>query len=122
MFYINKVWLSGVVRTHPKIRKISEKTKLTSFTVSVLEEWTTLSGEQRSHRNDIVVEVLGKEAENICGLLSPGDWVSVDGYMRSETFKGKSLLRIRVFNISYERSVNHGESSGKMAGGNQQAL
>lgn len=119
MFYINKVWLNGVVRTHPKIRKISEKTKLTSFTVSVLERWDSPSGEQRCHRNDIAVEVLGKEAEKACDLLSPGDWVSVDGYLRSETFKGKPQLRIRVFNISYEGSVNHEESSADMAGGNR---
>lgn len=117
MFYINKVWLSGVVRTHPKIRKISEKTKLTSFAISVLEEWSTASGERKAHRNDITIEVLGKEAERACELLSPGDRVSIDGYIRSETFKGRQQLRIRVFNISYERSVNHGEPSEKMAGG-----
>lgn len=107
MFYINKVWLNGVVRTHPKIRKISEKTKLTSFVISVLEEWNSPSGEKRYHRNDVPVEVLGKEAEKTCELLRPGDWVSVDGYLRSETLKGKSQLRVRVFNISYEGSVNH---------------
>lgn len=115
MFYINKVWLNGVVKTHPKIRKISEKTKLTSFTVAVLEEWSAPSGEQRCHRNDISVEVLGRESEKACELLSPGDWVSVDGYLRSETFKGKPQLKVRVFNISYEGSVNHVEK--EMEGG-----
>lgn len=118
MFYINKVWLNGVVRTHPKIRKISEKTKLTSFVVSVLEGWNSSSGEKRYHRNDVPVEVLGKEAEKACELLSPGDWVSVDGYLRSETFKGRPQLRIRVFNISYEGVVNCGcEASEDVAGG-----
>ncbi len=107
MFYINKVWLSGVVRTHPKIRKISEKTRLTSFVVSIFEEWESPSGEKRNHRNDVPVEVLGREAEKVCEHLRPGDWVSVDGYLRSETFKGKPQLRIRVFNISYEEAENH---------------
>lgn len=100
--FINKVWLNGVVKTHPKIRSISEKTKLTYFMMSVLETWGSPTGERKQHRNDIPVEVLGKEADAACEKLSPGDWVSVDGYLRSEQFKGKTQLRIRVFNISYE--------------------
>ena len=102
--YINKVWVGGVVKTHPKIRSISEKTKLTSFMISVLEKWDSPTGERKQHRNDIPIEVLGKEAEPAFVSLSPGDWVSVDGYLRSEQFKGRTQLRIRVFNISYEGS------------------
>lgn len=120
MFYINKIWLNGVVRTHPRIRKISEKTKLTSFAISVLEEWDSPSGQKRYHRNDVPVEVLGKEAERACENLRPGDWVSVDGYLRSETFKGKPQLRVRVFNISYGKPVNHAETSEAVGRGDKE--
>jgi single-stranded DNA-binding protein len=100
--HINKVWLSGTVRTHPQIRQLSEKTKLTSFSLSVLETWESRGGETKSHRNDIQIEVLGKEAQAAYDTLSPGKWVSVDGYLRSEQFKGRLQIKVRVFNIVYE--------------------
>lgn len=104
--YINKVWISGKVHTHPRIRNISERTKLTSFTVSVLETWESKDGETRSHRNEIQVEVLGREAEVAYQTLAPGSWVSVDGYMRSEVFKGRQQIKIRVYNINYNEEPN----------------
>ena len=100
--YVNKVWLRGHVRTHPKIRNISDRTKLTSFMISVMEEWEGRDGERKSHRNDVTVEVLGRDAESIFDKLSPGDWVTVDGYLRSEQYKGRTSLTVRVFNIDHE--------------------
>lgn len=100
--WINKVWLSGNVRTHPKIRNISEKTKLTSFVISVLETWISPTGEEKFHRNDIPIEVLGKEAET-ASRLSPGDEVSIDGYIRSEQLHGRTEFKVRVFKIHYSR-------------------
>lgn len=99
--YINKVWLGGVVQTHPRIRNISERTKLTSFSVSVLETWESRDGEARSHRNDVVVEVLGKDADEAYKRLAPGSQVYIDGYLRSEVFKGRQQIKVRVFNIAY---------------------
>lgn len=112
--YINKVWINGKVRTHPRIRSISERTKLTSFVVSVVETWASPTGERKEHRNDIPVEVLGKEAEAVCAKLSPGDFVSIDGYLRSEQFKGRTQLRIRVFNITYEGADEHAGNAKKV--------
>lgn len=101
MLYINKVWLSGTVRTHPRIRNLSEKTKLTSFTISVLETWIGPNGEEKTHRNDILIDVVGKEAIRAYDTLKPGDVVSVDGYLRSEQFKGRTVISVRVYNINY---------------------
>ncbi|MHC4647370.1 MAG: single-stranded DNA-binding protein [Planctomycetota bacterium] len=105
-FYINKVWISGKVHTQPRIRNLSERTKLTSFMVSAMETWASRNGESKSHRNDILVEVLGKEAQPAFDGLSPGDWVSVDGYLRSEQFKGRTVLSVRVYNISYGAEID----------------
>ena len=100
--YINKVWLSGIVKTHPQIRQLSENTKLTCFSLSTLETWESKCGETKSHRNDILIEILGKEADSAYSNLSPGKWVSVDGYLRTEQFKGKQQTKVRVYNITYE--------------------
>lgn len=99
--FINKVWLSGQVHSQPRIRNISEKTKLTSFMMSVSETWLSRDGETKSHRNDILVEVLGREAES-AGRLMPGEWISVDGYLRSEQFKGRTVISVRVYNIVHD--------------------
>ena len=74
---------------------------MTSFMISVIESWDTPNG-PKTHRNDICVEVLGKEAESVYENLSPGSWVHVDGYLRSEQFRGQTVTRVRVFKISYE--------------------
>lgn len=104
--YINKVWLNGVVHTQPRIRNISERTKATSFTMAIVEQWESRDGDQRNHRNEVVVEVLGRDAQAAFDNLNPGDWVSVDGYLRSDYYRGKSSLSVRVYNISYGESAN----------------
>jgi len=100
--YINKVWLSGKVHTQPRIRKISEKTKATSFILATMESWESRNGDAREHRNEILVEVLGRDAQAVYDNLSPGDWVNVDGYMRSDQFKGRTAMSVRVYKITYE--------------------
>jgi single-stranded DNA-binding protein len=113
--YINKVWLSGIVKTHPQMRQLSENTKLTSFSLSVLETWESSQGEARFHKNDILIEVIGKEAEASNANLSPGQWVSIDGYLRTEQFKGQLQIKVRVYNIIYEEM--HEERDGSETAG-----
>jgi len=111
---INKVWLEGEVRTHPKLRNISKSTKVTDFTVSVSEKWTTKTGEVREHKNVILVEVLGRDAEDVHENLSPGDRVLVDGYIRSNQLHGRDIISVRVFRIEYEKKAgNKDESTGE---------
>ena len=101
---MNKVWLSGVVRTQPKIRSLSERTRLTFFDVSTLETWSSPSGETKSHRSDIPVEVLGKDAEIIYENLRAGMIVDIDGYLRTEIYRGKPVITVRVFSIQYREN------------------
>lgn len=103
---INRVWLEGVVKTHPKIRSMTEKTKVTAFIVSSLETWESPDGEPRSHRNDIPVEILGKDAEDASKIIKPGDKVKIDGYLRSDQYRGRSILKVRGYNIYYEQKEN----------------
>ncbi len=103
---MNKVWLSGVVRTQPKIRSISERTRLTFFDVSIVETWTSPSGESKHHRNDIPVEVLGKDAERVYRELKAGMTVDIDGYLRTEIFRGRLAITVRTFFIQYEEGDN----------------
>ena len=85
--------------------------------LSVFESWESRGGELRYHRNDIPVEVLGKEAQRAYDTLRPNDRVAIDGYLRSEVFKGKDKITVRVFNISYEgKYVQTRNGSGKGEG------
>jgi len=105
---INKVWLEGEVRTHPRLRNLSQSTKLTAFTISVTERWASRTGEVREHKNVIPVEVLGKDAEDVHEALSPGDKVFIDGYIRSNQFQGRDVITIRAFRIGYEKKEKNG--------------
>lgn len=74
-----------------------------------METWASKNGKQKSHRNDILVEVLGKEAQSAYEVLVPGEWVNIDGYLRSDQYKGKSILTVRVYNISYKDKTDDTE-------------
>ena len=83
---------------------------MTSFTLSVLEKWESKSGEPRSHRSDIDIEVVGKQHEEVYENVRPGDWVQIDGYFRSEQFNGSTVITVRVFNIIYQEHHDKDES------------
>jgi single stranded DNA-binding protein len=98
--YINRVIQQGVVTTKPSVKSISSRTKVTAFQLSTVESWTTGTGETKERKNRIQVEIVGRDAEEAFEKIRLGSWVFIDGYIRSEVYKGQNLTKMRVF--SYE--------------------
>ncbi len=63
------------------------------------ESWRNDDGEQRERKNRITVEVVGRDSAYAAkGKL--GSWVTLEGYIRSEQFKGQDLIKVRTFSIT----------------------
>ncbi len=97
--YINRTWLQGTVASTPTVSSISAKTKLTSFQLAVVESWLNPDGELRSRKNRVLVEVVGKDSERVAQHAKLGSWVTLEGYIRSEQFKGQDLIKVRTLSI-----------------------
>jgi single-stranded DNA-binding protein len=86
----------------------------------MVESWLNPDGEMRGRKNRIVVEVVGRDAEKIAREAHLGAWVTIEGYIRSEQFKGQDLIKVRTLSIDIwesqhaERSSisGHGDSDG----------
>jgi single-stranded DNA-binding protein len=82
------------------MKSISSNTKVTAFQLSTVESWTSGSGELKERKNRIQVEIVGRDAEKAFEQIRLGTWIFLDGYIRSEVYKGQDLTKMRVF--SYE--------------------
>lgn len=65
----------------------------------MVECWITAAGEHRDRRNRIVVEVVGKEAKRVADTARLGSWVTLEGYIRSEQFKGQTQTKARTLSV-----------------------
>jgi len=63
------------------------------------ESWTS-KGKLCKRNNRITVEVLGRDARMVMDSARVGSWVTIEGYIRSEEYQGKTLTKIRTLNIS----------------------
>lgn len=97
--YINRSILQGVVATDPSIKNLTPATKVTSFQLVVVESWVNGQGEYRDRKNRITVDVVGRDAERIASSAKRGMWASIEGYYRSEIFKGQEVMKIRTLDI-----------------------
>ncbi len=97
--YMNRVHLQGTVTSMPTVSSLSPKTKLTSFQLCMVESWLNPEGESRARKNRILVEVVGRDAEMVAAEARLGSWVTLEGYIRSEQFKGQDLIKIRTLSI-----------------------
>lgn len=96
--YFNKIMLQGKVTSRPKIVSMNERTKLTAFQLTTIESWVN-GGQRKERKNRVQVEVVGRDAERVHGEARFGSWVTLEGYLRSETFKGQDLIKVRTFKI-----------------------
>ena len=48
--------------------------------------------------------MLGKDAEIIYENLRAGMIVDIDGYLRTEIYRGKPVITVRVFSIQYREN------------------
>jgi hypothetical protein len=120
MFYVNHSWTQGQVLAvpPPRIKDLSPRTKIFIFKLLVVESWSSPSGEPQEHRNEIFVEFLGRGAQKAFDELRSGAWVGVNGYIRSETSRGREYMKIRAYELHYgglrvEAEHPHGDQRGE---------
>lgn len=65
----------------------------------MVESWENASGERRERKNRILVEVVGRDSARIAKEVQLGSWVTVEGYIRSEQFKGQEITKVRTLTI-----------------------
>jgi hypothetical protein len=62
------------------------------------ESWVN-NGKTVSRANRITVEVLGRDAQRIVDEGKVGMWVTIEGYIRSEEYQGRTIIKVRTLNI-----------------------
>ncbi len=72
---------------------------MTSFTLSIVESWLNADGEYRERKNRVTVEVVGRDSAQVAREAKLGSWVYLEGYIRSENFKGQTLIKVRTLEI-----------------------
>lgn len=65
----------------------------------MIESWNNAAGERKERKNRVVVEVVGRDAAAVASQAKLGSWVSLEGYIRSEQFKGQELTKVRTLTI-----------------------
>jgi len=97
--YMNRTWLQGVVASTPTVNALSPRTKLTSFQLCLVESWVNPEGDLRARKNRVLVEVVGRDSERVATEAKLGAWVTIEGYIRSEQFKGQDTIKVRTLSI-----------------------
>lgn len=98
--YINRMWLQGLMSTRPIIKALSATTNLTSFQLSMAETWLNADGKRCERKNRVTVEVVGRDSAYVAQHGRIGAWVTLEGYIRSEQFKGQDSIKVRTFSIN----------------------
>ena len=94
---VNRVHLEGRVGTHPASRMVSSSLQATTFRLVTVESWGS-PDHPRYHPNVLTIEILGKDSER-AREFKVGDWVTVDGYLRTEVRGPGEDVRIRTFSV-----------------------
>ena len=94
---VNRVHLEGRVGTRPASRMVSVKLQATTFRLVTVESWGS-PDQPRYHPNVMTVEVLGLDSGR-AREFKVGDWVMVDGYLRTEVRGPGEDVRIRTFSV-----------------------
>ena len=94
---VNRVHQEGRVGTVPESRRVSATLQATTFRLVTVESW---GGPDRPkyHPNVVTVEVLGKDSDRAASF-EVGDWVMVDGYLRTEVRGSEEDIRIRTYSV-----------------------
>lgn len=100
MIFMNRVWLQGRVATAPVLKDLTSTTKLTSFTLALIESWKNGDGKDRDRINSPLVEVVGRDAVRIAHEARIGAWITLEGYIRTEEVKGQHVTKVRTLTIT----------------------
>jgi single-stranded DNA-binding protein len=66
----------------------------------MVESWHNGDGSLRERKNRIFVEVVGRDSADVAEKAKLGSWVTIEGYIRSEQFKGQELTKVRTLAIT----------------------
>lgn len=103
---INKVWLSGLAVTEPKISRLNSKTLMSTFQLQVNETFIDRNGVAQIKPSTLTIESLGKMAEATADKVSSGNRYTVDGYLRQESSAGILTVKVRTFAVYPDKSVD----------------
>jgi single-stranded DNA-binding protein len=81
------------------MKPINPRTSVTAFQLSTVESWKSGNGEIKERKNRVQIEVVGRDAERIFKEVHLGSWVTIEGYIRSENFKGQTMMKVRTLSI-----------------------
>ncbi len=94
---VNRVHMEGRVGSAPEARRVSSTLQATTFRIVTVESWGG-PDHPKYHPNVMTVEVLGKDSERAVSF-EVGDWVAVDGYLRTEVRGREEDIRIRTYSV-----------------------
>lgn len=84
----------------------------------MIESWENAQGEYRERKNRITVEVVGRDSARAAEEVKLGSRVSIEGYLRSEQFKGQEVIKVRTLTIDvWEEDVYEQRNNSRGATG-----
>lgn len=99
---VNVVILTGTILSKPSWFPLKNNKRALIFTLQNCEHYHKSTGESAVHRNEVVVEILGRNAERYFNELSVQQRCQVTGYLRSDEIKGLQVIRVRALHIVSE--------------------
>lgn len=70
------------------------------------ESWRDDQGVLKERKNRVIVEAVGRHSAMVSKRAKLGSWVTLEGYIRSEQFKGQDLLKVRTLSITIWGDTN----------------
>ena len=89
MIMFNKVFVVGNLTRDPELRRTSEGTSVTAFTIAVNRKTRGSDGNQKEDVSFVEVKAWEKTAEDVCRFLHKGRLVLVEGRLKQERWQAK---------------------------------
>lgn len=96
---INFTFLTGTVVTNPSWVPLAHNKRALVFTIRNNESFRLADGRSATHVNNIVIEVLGKNAEKYYYEIALHKKIQIVGYLRVDEMKGADRTRVRAFRV-----------------------
>jgi single-strand DNA-binding protein len=105
MYNCNRVALIGNIGQDPELRTTRDGTSYVRLHLATHEQWKDQAGEVKQRAEWHAVTFWGKLAETASKHLKKGSYVSVEGVLRSHTYKDEGGVDRRVWEV---RATNLG--------------
>ena len=83
----NKVIVIGVIESEISLRKTTNGTAVTNFTVTTVNKWNDKNGETKNYKKWHHVVCWGKVAEQVVSSFKNGDEVLIEGSISYRSYK-----------------------------------